>query len=281
MKKKIMTIVAVVALVVSLCVVLVACGNNKLVEVVKQTDLLLELRSKTIDIGIMDRSMAKSYCAAENGQDIMMIEDLIVQEEEYGVAVRKGSKGLMDKINVALVELFNDGSIVRLAKKHGIEGQLLDKMEYTSVWDTLTDADKADYNAIVAEGKIIVGYTIYAPMALSKTEGFDVELPLLAFEKMGIPVEFQEIDWTRKFTELSANTIDVIWNGMTITDEVNQNTECSMSYLSNAQVAVILKINKDKYTKDLNTFKGAYIGAEKGSAGAIAYNAVIKPILDK
>ena len=34
--------------------------------------------------------------------------------------------------------------------------------------------------------------------------------------------EFVEIDWDNKILELGAKTIDCVWNGMTLTDEVTE-----------------------------------------------------------
>ena len=60
----------------------------------------------------------------------------------------------------------------------------------------------------------------FAPMGFlqdGELVGFDVELARAVAEKIGVEVEFQNIDWDLKETELDAGNIDLIWNGYSIT----------------------------------------------------------------
>ena len=58
-------------------------------------------------------------------------------------------------------------------------------------------------------------------------------------ESLGVTAEFQVIDWDNKILELEGKTIDCVWNGMTLTDEVTSAMECTNAYLNNAQVVVV------------------------------------------
>ena len=57
-------------------------------------------------------------------------------------------------------------------------------------------------------------------------------------EKMGVAIEFIEINWDNKVFELDGKAIDVVWNGMTLTDAMLEAAECSTAYCNNAQVVV-------------------------------------------
>jgi polar amino acid transport system substrate-binding protein len=57
-------------------------------------------------------------------------------------------------------------------------------------------------------------------------------------EKLGVEVQFVVIDWDMKITELESKNIDVVWNGMTLTDEVTSSMACTNAYCNNAQVIV-------------------------------------------
>ena len=107
--------------------------------------------------------------------------------------------------------------------------------------------------ALASCGKTLkVGYTVYAPMNFYDNDGdvldgddgsgdfggFDTELALLVGDKLGMKVEFVEIDWDNKIYELDGKTIDVVWNGMTLTDAVMAAMDCSNAYCNNAQVVV-------------------------------------------
>ena len=60
----------------------------------------------------------------------------------------------------------------------------------------------------------------------------------LVAEKLGVTPEFQVIDWDNKVFELDGKAIDVVWNGMTLTDAVQETMECTNAYCNNAQVVV-------------------------------------------
>ena len=133
----------------------------------------------------------------------------------------------------------------------------------------------------IADGKLTIGYTKYAPMNYfegNELVGFDTELAIAFCEEIGVDYEFVEIEWSNKFIDLESSTIDVIWNGMTITDERLTEMEISVPYLANKQVAVVKKADAAKYgnTKDefMKNTDDAVIIAEKGSAG----EELVKPV---
>lgn len=132
--------------------------------------------------------------------------------------------------------------------------------------------DKSDSESIKDNGKIVVGITEYAPMDYKEKGsdewiGFDAEFARLFAKELGVEVEFVEIDWDNKFFELKSQTIDCIWNGMTITDEVKLNADVSNAYVKNAQVLVMKSDAVSKYA-DATSAKELKFAVEKGSAGA-------------
>ena len=127
-----------------------------------------------------------------------------------------------------------------------------------------------DLENIQKEGKIVVGITEYKPMDYKDDKGewtgFDAEFTRLVAKELGVEVEFVEIDWDNKFFELESGSIDCIWNGMTLTDDVKNNTSYSTPYVRNAQVVVLAKDKVDTYaTKE--SIKDLKFAVEKGSAG--------------
>ena len=138
---------------------------------------------------------------------------------------------------------------------------------------------EADQNAesdlayVTEKGTLIVGVTEYEPMDYRDEKGdwtgFDAEFAQEIAKLMGVNVEFVEIDWDNKFFELDSKAIDCIWNGMTITDEVKLNTNCSVPYAKNEQVIVMKKDKVDNY-KDEESIKELKFAVESGSAAESA-----------
>ena len=127
--------------------------------------------------------------------------------------------------------------------------------------------DKAD---VIAKGKLIVGITDFEPMDYRDTDGswvgFDADLARKFGEYLGVEVEFQEIDWDNKVLELDSLTIDCVWNGMTLTDEVLAAMDCSKPYMNNAQV-VIMSADKIGNYPTVESLSGLVFAVEAGSAG--------------
>ena len=139
-----------------------------------------------------------------------------------------------------------------------------------------SSSDKTDWAYIEEKGTLKVGITIWKPMNYTDEDGnwtgFETEFAQEVAKKLGVKVEFVLIDWTKKTFELKSKTIDCVWNGMTVTDELLAEIDVSQSYIKNWQVLVIQKENADKYTT-LESMKDAKVVAEAGSAGQKAAEA--------
>lgn len=134
-------------------------------------------------------------------------------------------------------------------------------------------SDKTDWEYIEEKGTLVAGITLFEPMNYydenGELIGFETEFTKAVCEKLGVEPVFQEIDWQKKEIELKSRTIDVIWNGLTVTEERKENMAFSTPYVRNKQVAVIKAENAEKYV-DVASMAGATMTAEDGSAGQTA-----------
>ena len=137
--------------------------------------------------------------------------------------------------------------------------------------------DKSDVEAVKEANKLVVGVTVYPPMDYVDDEsgewvGFDAELAQMFAKSLGVNCQLVIINWNNKVAELNSKQIDLIWNGMTASDELGEQIDFSVSYAKNAQVAVVKK--GSTLTKD--GVKNAKIAVENGSAGATVAEETIK-----
>lgn len=135
---------------------------------------------------------------------------------------------------------------------------------------TDNNGGETDWDYIVNKGKLVVGITYNVPMNYQDDSGeligFETEFTKAVCEKLGVEPDFQVIEWTKKEFELNAKTIDLVWNGLTVTDERKENMLFSKSYLKNKQATVVKAENADKYptTAEMGSIT---IAVEGGSAG--------------
>ncbi len=206
-------------------------------EVASQADALMEVQSGTSDAAIIDLLMAGAMIGEGTSYpDLVHTDELTT--EEYGVGCRKGSD-LASFINQVLYTTFSDGTLQEIATQYGVQEALVDQPECTYE----ASGSDSDVEAIKAKGKLVVGITDFAPMDYKDDKGewigFDADMAKIVGEELGVEVEFVEIDWDNKIMELDSKNIDVVWNGMTLTDEVTSAMSCSNPYCNNAQVVVV------------------------------------------
>ncbi len=130
------------------------------------------------------------------------------------------------------------------------------------------NAAESDWAYIEGKGVLTIGVTNYPPMNYLDDNGdwtgFDTEFALAVAETLGVDVEFVEISWEAKETELASKNIDCLWNGMCITEDRKEMWEVSQPYMYNTQ-AMVMK--KDKEAEFMADVAGLNIVAEAGSTG--------------
>jgi polar amino acid transport system substrate-binding protein len=124
------------------------------------------------------------------------------------------------------------------------------------------------WEEIEDRGYFIVGLDdTFAPMGFRNTEGelvgFDVDLAKEVSSRLGVEVRFQPIDWDAKVLELNSGTIDMIWNGLTITESRLLEMSFSNAYIKNTQMILTLKDSGINLINDLVSKK---VGVQISSA---------------
>ena len=258
---------------------LAACGEKEKLEVGKefvaatsQLDALTKLDTGAADVAVIDSVMAGYYTTTgDYAAKMQMVNGLVFAEESYGIAAKKGNNALMSKINEALIGI-RTTDYATLATEYGLTSSIALTDATKDTYANATDSSWAD---VVASGEIVIGYTLFAPIAYEeeqKLTGFDIELARKTVDYLNgkyntsVEVKFLLIEWNTKEAKLADGTIDLVWNGMTITPEREAEMCISVPYLYNKQVAVVLKSDATKFTTK-ESMTDAIMTAESGSAG--------------
>jgi ABC-type amino acid transport substrate-binding protein len=262
--------------------------GKELLSVGSQLDALNGLVKGDADIAVIDSVMAGYYMnGVDTFKDYQVLSGVVLAEEQYGIAAKKGNASLIGKINEAIIALA-DTDYKTIATQYGLATETLVQADTAN---PKADAIDDSWNKVVTAKKLIVGYTLFAPIAYNdgdgadaKLVGFDIDLAKAVVAYLNtkysaqIEIEFIVIDWNEKEALLANGSIDLVWNGMTITDERLANMEISVPYLANKQVAVVKKADAANYGANKEEFfqktADAIIIAEKGSAG----EELVKPV---
>ena len=125
-------------------------------------------------------------------------------------------------------------------------------------------------NAPASDGKkIVVGLDDeYPPMGFKNEQneivGFDVDLAKAAAKKLGSEVEFKAIDWSSKEAELKSGRVDILWNGLDITEKRKENMLFSDPYMDNRQIIFVRK-NENTDIKSEEDLSGKTVGTQAAS----------------
>ena len=194
----------------------------------------------------------------------LVIVDLGIEREYFGIAFRSGSD-MTRKVEDITLDLIKDGTLEKLSKQYEVGA--VGEADYVPKADPFADSN--DWEYIKNKGTLVIGITDYKPMDYKEGDewiGFDADYARAVCEELGVEPVFKEIEWDNKLIALAAKDIDCVWNGMTITEAIENAADCTAAYMYNTQVAVVKKDNAEKY-KDIASIAGASIACESGSAG--------------
>ena len=130
--------------------------------------------------------------------------------------------------------------------------------------------EESDLAYVKEKGTLVVGITDFEPMDYQDADGswigFDADMASAFADSLGVAAEFRVIEWGRKEELLRDKTVDVVWNGMTLNDDVMAAMETSKPYFNNAQVVIVKADSADKY-QTAESLSGASFAVESRSAG--------------
>jgi len=127
---------------------------------------------------------------------------------------------------------------------------------------------KAEAPAPAETRKVVIGLDDnFPPMGFrdekNQLVGFDIDLAREAAKRLGIEVEFKPIDWSAKEAELHGKRVDVLWNGLTITEERKKHINFTKPYMANHQIILVPSASEIQTKADLAQ---KVVGAQEGSS---------------
>jgi polar amino acid transport system substrate-binding protein len=142
------------------------------------------------------------------------------------------------------------------------------------------DADRS-FEMIKAKGAIVLGLDAsFPPMGFREKGsgeiiGFDIDLAREAARRLGLTVTPKTIAWSRIIPALNGGDVDVIWSGLSIVPERQQQMIFSKPYLESRQALVVAKGSKVRGKADL---AGKKVGHQFGSSSERALRADPKTV---
>lgn len=94
------------------------------VGVTAQMDTLTELLSGNVDFVVIDKTMAGAIIGQGDFASLAIADQVSIESEQYAVGFKKDSE-LTAKVNAAIKELAEDGTLAALAEKYGLSNYVI------------------------------------------------------------------------------------------------------------------------------------------------------------
>lgn len=125
---------------------------------------------------------------------------------------------------------------------------------------------------IKANGKLVIGTSAdYPPYEFHATidgkdeiKGFDIDIAQSVADDLGVELEIKDMDFDGLLVALQGDKVDMVFAGMTPTDERKENADFSDIYYT-ATHRFILRSGEETSVKSFDDLKGKKIGVQKGS----------------
>ena len=117
--------------------------------------------------------------------------------------------------------------------------------------------------------KIVIGIDDeFAPISFHNERhaliGFDIDLATEAAKRMGVEIEFKPIDWDKKKEAITSGNVDMIWNGLDITEERKEYMIFTRPYMDDRQI-LLVKEGNDQNIHSEGDLEGKIVGVQAGS----------------
>ncbi|MDK2883274.1 MAG: polar amino acid transport system substrate-binding protein [Bacillota bacterium] len=134
---------------------------------------------------------------------------------------------------------------------------------------------------VKAAGKLVAGLDDAFPPFGFRNEknelvGFDIDLGNELAKRLGVKMEWQPTEWSSVIMSLKSKKFDVIWSGMSITEERKKEINFSMPYIGSAQVIIVKSDNKTINGRE--DLAGKVVGTQLGSTGEEAAKRELKGV---
>ncbi len=193
----------------------------------KVADAMQALKQGKIDCVIIDEQPA---IACTKGEDALVILDEPFTLEDYAICIAKDNEKLLNKVNVALEELKEDGTVDQITANY-----IGDDTKGTCPYVTPEGTTYENGKLVAATNVAFPPYEFYDK---GEPVGIDMELIKAIGDKLGMEVEIEDMEFDSIINAVDSHKADVGIAGMTMTEERLKSINFSVSYVTTKQVIV-------------------------------------------
>jgi len=199
-----------------------------IVEYNKGADAIQALKKSKVDCVVIDEQPAKNF--VKQNADLSILDEAFAVEE-YAICFAKSNTELRDKVNSALAQIKDNGTL----------DSIIDS--YISGKDNSTYQYISQSNTVPTNGTLTVAtnasFEPYEYMENGKICGIDIDVSQAIADILGMELKVTDMEFDSIITAVSSGKADMGVSGITITDERKKNIEFSTPYTAAKQVIIV------------------------------------------
>ena len=220
----------------------------------KGSEAVQALKAGQIDCVIIDSQPAQKF--VENNDDLKILDEPF-EEEEYAICLKKGNDEFLDKINGALKELKEDGTIDSIMDNY--IGEDAGKTPYESP----EDVDRSNGTLVMATNAEFEPYEYHEG---DDIVGIDADIAQAICDKLGYELKIEDMEFDSILPAVQSGKADFGAAGMTVTEDRKASVDFSDTYATASQMIIVKEDSKIAGPDDL---KGVTVGVQLGTTGDI------------
>ena len=196
----------------------------------KGADAIQALKQGKIDCVIIDEQPAKAF--VEKNDDLKILDEEFAVEE-YAICISKDNKDLTEKINGALAELKEDGTLNQITANY-----IGDDTKGTCPYESPENVDRSNGTLTMATNAAFEPYEYYEG---NEIVGIDADMAQALCDKLGYELKFEDMEFDSIINAVQSGNADMGVAGMTVTEDRLKNIDFSDPYTTATQVIIVRK----------------------------------------
>ena len=193
----------------------------------KGSEAIQALMAGQIDCVIIDSQPAQKF--VENADGLKILDEPFV-EEEYAICLKKGNDELLDKINGALKELKEDGTVDDIMNNY--IGDNIGETPYESP----EDVDRSNGTLVMATN---AEFEPYEYRDGDEIVGIDADIAQAICDKLGYELEIDDMEFDAILAAVQSGKADFGAAGMTVTEDRLESVDFTDTYANASQVIIV------------------------------------------
>lgn len=193
----------------------------------KGSEAVQALKAGQVDCVIIDSQPAQKF--VENAEGLKILDDPFV-EEEYAICLKKDNDELLEKINGALKELKEDGTVDSIMANY--IGDAIGETPYESP----EDVDRSNGTLVMATNAEFEPYEYHEG---DDIVGIDVDIAQAICDKLGYELKIEDMEFDAILAAVQSGKADFGAAGMTVTEDRLESVDFTETYANASQVIIV------------------------------------------